>query len=520
MKAHILFTDFVQRVQTKRLLRGQKVLWQVLADGVDPKDLSANDRELARLLFGDVDAVPAEARTVVALLKGARIGGTYFGSLFLLYLGLTVDLSVLGTGEVGFGVIVAPDMKTARQGLRYIIGAIQSTTEIASLLVGKPGADSVTLQRSDGRVITLEVLAASVGGSSLRGRSYFGVLLDESCFFRDQVSGAVNDLDLYRATSPRIIPGGRMLVVSTAWAERGLLWDLVQKNYGNPTTALAAIAPTMLVLPTERNRIAYEEELERDPDNAAREFGCKPLDGSTSVFFDSGALSGALVDDLIVRPEPGDVTIGAIDTGFRRDPSSLVIVTKRAERIIVADVVEVRPEKGKALVPSVVLGQFAQVLGAHKARWVVADNHYIETVREHLSQFSIIEHPGGAPGKAEVYTATRDALRERKVEIPQPHKRIVRQLQDVSVKAMPGGGLQISSPRRAGSHGDIASAFCAAVWYVTSQARRYRDGTCATATMSWRGVGGGCARTSTRDYSPEGRADHLRRFLQDELDDD
>ena len=188
-------------------------------------------------------------------------------------------------------------------------------------------------------------------------------MLDESSFFRDPDTGVINDLELYRALSPRVIPGGKLMVISTAWAARGLLWDLVEKNHGHPVNAVAAIAPTMLVLPTERNRQAYEEELERDEENALREFGCKAFDSAVSTFIPPEIIKAALTDTLppvvLPRKGSGETAVAAIDTGFRRDPSGLVVVRIRERRLLVAECFEVRPQKGQPLRPSIVLSQFA-----------------------------------------------------------------------------------------------------------------------------------------------------------------
>jgi hypothetical protein len=97
----------------------------------------------------------------------------------------------------------------------------------------------------------------------------------------------------------RIIPGGVLRMLSTAWARTGLLMELVNANHGNATTAIAAIAPTLLMRPDdERTRIVVEGERKRDPANAAREFDCVPLDGAGSAFISPDAID-AMVDDRL-----------------------------------------------------------------------------------------------------------------------------------------------------------------------------------------------------------------------------
>ncbi|HYQ28762.1 MAG TPA: hypothetical protein VER04_16130, partial [Polyangiaceae bacterium] len=218
----------VERAVT--LTAAQWVMVRVCFDGIDPVDLSEADQAIALELFGPVERVPPEARHVLALLKGARVGGTWLCSLCVLYLSLICDLNGLAPGEVGFGIICCPDMRLAGQAFRYVAGAIDTTPSIAALVVSKQ-SDSVTLRRPDGHLITIECLPASRGGAATRGRTLFAALLDELSFFRDADSGQVNDTEVYRSVVVRVLPGGKVLAVSTAWLESGLLFELVQKNH-------------------------------------------------------------------------------------------------------------------------------------------------------------------------------------------------------------------------------------------------------------------------------------------------
>lgn len=466
-----------------RLTIGQRVLASVTFDDVDPGDLEGEERELAAKLFGaDVESVPKNKRTVNYWLKGARMGGTYMWSLYLLYAGLTCSLTFretddeseegegLAPGEVAFGVIVAPEMKLAKQALRYTVGAAQASKRISSMIVGKPGAESITLRRDDGQLITVECRAASRGGKAARGFSYFAGLLDESCFFFDADSGVVNDTENYRAISARILPGGKLGVISTVWAERGLLWDECQANHNHPVGGLAAIAPTLTVRDTNRNRTVYAEETRRDPLNAAREFDCVPFDVGTSALFDPKTIDAALTRlEMVNFGAPEDPSVLAIDTAFRRDATGGAILRLQGRTMTLAELTEIRPEAGKPLKPSEVIAELAATGKVHGAGTAVADQHYIETVREHIGDLQLVEVPAGNVGKMTMFLAAKAAFAEGRVRIPAEQTELVKQLKDVVSKPLPGGGLQISSPRsKIGGHGDSASALVAGLWYLSS----------------------------------------------------
>ena len=292
------FLAFIERTVKAKLTPAQRVLIKVVFDRVNPGKLAGLERDLARQLFGDFDVTPDDARKVFALLKGARIGGTWLCALYLLYRALVADLSGLAAGEQAFGAIIAPDMKLARQALRYAHGLAKSVPAIKQLIASET-ADGFLIRRADGREVSIEALAAGRGGKGQRGRSLVAAVMDEASFFFDAESGVINDSEVFRALVVRVLPGGVLCVLSTAWLKTGLLMELIDKNHGAPTTALAAIAPTTLVR-TDSPELAViiAEERERDPDNASREFDCIPLSGGASTFIDPVAIDAMINESL------------------------------------------------------------------------------------------------------------------------------------------------------------------------------------------------------------------------------
>ncbi len=161
-------------------------------------------------------------------------------------------------------------------------------------------------------------------------------------------------------------------------------------------------------------------------------------------------------------PQQGDTVTAGCDLGFRSDSSALVIVHKRGNIRIVAEVIELRPEKGAPLKPSVTIRRFAERLKAHGASYVTADAHYVETLREILTEYNLIYSP--APhAPVEAYIRTRMLLRQGLVKLPN-HNRLLQQLKEIQGRALPGGGMSVISPRwRTGGHGDISSALVLAL---------------------------------------------------------
>jgi len=463
MTQAIPFVAFVETVLRVRLSPAQRVLATVAFDRVEPADLPDNDRALARQLFGPVDTIPESARAVLSAVVGARSGKSYIiSACYSLWRALTADLSGLAPGEMAAAVIVAPDKGLARQVLRYALGAAKAAPSIARLVTSET-SESFELTRPDGGRVSIEVAAASRGGSAARGRSLVCAVLDECAFFRDS-DYQVNDTDVFRAVAPRILPGGLVIVASTPWLESGLLHDLHQRNHGKPQDALAVHAPTCLMRADSPSILAMvDRERARDPENASREFDAEFLTGGAGLFFDGKAISSAVEPQTIIT-STARVGAGA-DFAFARDCSALAIVAGDTDVLRVAELIEHRPAKGQPLKPSAVVADFARAMKGYDTRVLASDIHYRESIREHLVEHEIAleSAPPGQAGKVETYTRVLALLAEGRLYLPN-HQRLIGQLRAVVARPTPGGGLSITSPRTQAGHGDLVSALVLAVW--------------------------------------------------------
>ena len=164
-------------------------------------------------------------------------------------------------------------------------------------------------------------------------------------------------------------------------------------------------------------------------------------------------------------PKPGDIVCAGLDMGLRSDSSTLVVIHRRGDMLYVGDLIEMRPEKGAPLKPSVVVRRFAKTMLAHGCSFAVADAHYAESVREYLDEYDL-SLAAGPSSPAEAYVRARALMREGRIRIPR-HARLIQQLKDVQGKPTSGGGMSIQHPRTSnGGHGDIAAAFVLAVWQL------------------------------------------------------
>lgn len=479
----VSFTEYARRVGLK-LEPGQLAIALVAFDGIEPRDLPPELRELGYRIFGPIEVIPAAARKVLALVAGARGGKSYvFSAHRTIHLALTVDLSSLAPGEHAFGVIVAPNPEQRDHCYDFVRGAVDHSALVGHI-DGKPGTDSLTLLRADGRRVTIEAIPAKRGGGALRGRWHTSVALEECAFFQDS-NYVVNDQDLFDAAFPRILPGGQLMLPSTPWAESGVLYKEFVANHptpacaakhlkqqGQPRTAIAAHATTLTLKDDALNRETVAAQRARDPANASREYDAQFLPIGSAQFFDPSHLAAAVDDSLKLGRAATDsprvrFALG-MDPGFVRDAATACAVERSPGGYALLDYVELLPGADR-LKPSEVFGSFSQLAGVYGIEDVVCDQHHVEAAREFFSDagHAFIDLPGGNIGKAEVYTAAWDQFAEGRVRLPND-ARLLEQLREVKKTPLPGGGYKIEQPRKPkGGHGDLVSALVAAIWFLS-----------------------------------------------------
>jgi hypothetical protein len=296
--------------------------------------------------------------------------------------------------------------------------------------------------------------------------------MTESAFFRGE-DFSINDVELFRALAPRIIPGGMILLESTPFTQTGLLYDFFTSDFGHPKSVMVAHTPTLLLRPDPRMVGIVQRERERDPDNAAREFDGEFMTSGSGLFFDSVSIDRCVVPEREMRVEaPKGATLAAgADFGFRSDASALAIAARVGDLAILLATDELRPTRHEPLVPSKVVAHFAATLGLYGVGSVHADQCYSESIRELLRvhNLRLVDAPENQESKSERYVAVRSLIREGKVRIPRDPTLITQLKSVVYQPASNSKSMKISSPRKGNSHGDVASAFVGAIYALGMQ---------------------------------------------------
>ncbi|HEY6460548.1 MAG TPA: hypothetical protein VIY73_10375 [Polyangiaceae bacterium] len=479
-RARPTFVRFCGEVLRLDLSAPWRVLLAVCVDGVQPRELDEEQREIARVLFGDVDEIDPRIRRILVWRLGRASGKSTIAAALAIYSAWTCDLSAVGRGQVPCAFVVSPSKPIAKIAVT-IARELARGTDL-DRFVDDDTNDGFTLRRPDGRLVEIRCVAASKGGANLRGRDVIVLVLDESEFFESNdgdggVDGyAVTDRDQIAAVMPRLIE--YVIPISTPWPTDNATAEYFDRNWGRPTDAVAAVGPSMFMRPSERLRLDIEREMVRDEENARREYDCVPGTRGGSRLFDADSVRAAIVEDrpLVISAGAGALVGAGGDVAFERDSSAIAVAARDSEGVVdLLEFDEVRPSRDAPLTPAyVVRSRFAPVMRRHGVRVLWADAFYRQSVVEHLAAvgLSMADAPAGQQGKYDAYMLTREFLRSRRLRIPSAPK-LIAQLRAVTSTPLPGGKTKITSPRRAGSgHGDIVSAVVLACWALRDGAHR------------------------------------------------
>lgn len=469
----------------------QRVFCKVAYDGYDPVDLGDDERDIALRIFKGVERFEAHQRSIVWSLMGGRAGKTYmFGALRLVWGAFVRDLSSLAPGQKAVALCCAPNDGLRQEIINYQLGVIRNKPELRGCIVGPKTAldddahpESFVVRRPDGQLVTFSGATANRGGYGGRGRSLTDFLGDEAAFFLGE-KNVVNDKEIFKGASPRVLPGGQTIGQTTAFAKIGYHWEQFAANYGHPRAAIAAKATTEQLRPDASEMVARERIT--DPENARREFDAEPMAEGAAIFFSEELIAQCVRDipwfgTTLHADNPDIEKAAGGDMGFRSNSSTLAATYRVMSMLVLAMLLEKRPELGAPLKPSATISTFASALADHGVSYFMADGHYRESVIEHLGDITFID----APSPADAAIRARTLMRDGRVAIPNPDllapelaepvRRLIRQLKEVRGQPTAGGGMTIHYPHWPdGSHGDLAVAFVLSLYQFSGESAERR----------------------------------------------
>ena len=401
---------------------------------------------------------PTERVRELVVIAGRRSGKNQVAAATVVYqatIGVALDgtLDRLSPGERGVVAVLAVDRRQARVAADYINGILESSP-LLSRMVSKPGAEVIELTNR----ISIEVHTNSF--RAIRGRTLVGAIFDECCFWRsDQTQNP--DVEVYRAAVPALsTTGGLLMIISSPYSKRGLVWDKYRKSFGQDGDILVLQGATTDFNPTLPQRI-IDDALRDDPEAAKSEWLGQFRDDIQS-FIDRGMVERLVRDGPVeLAPENRHTYFGFVDpAGGGGDEFGLCIGHKEGDRIIV-DVLRAR--KGP---PGAIVAEYSNLLREYRIRTVQGDRYAGQWPSQEFDRHEI-RYQHADKSKSDLYIEALAAFRNERVELP-ADDRMLNQFATLERRTSASGKDSID--HAPGGHDDRANVVAGLV--ATMNARR------------------------------------------------
>lgn len=436
--------------------------WLAFLGAVYGLPLGPDGEALFRRCTGrSVYAPPEGGWREVACVVGRQAGKTRVGALVVAF--EAAFAAPCRDGEL-YALLLAQDQRAAlRASLSYIRALLNAAPMLQREIV-RETQDTLDL-RSGVRIGAYPCRPASVRG--LRARV---VVLDELAFFRSS-EGFPLDVETLRAVRPCLATtNGRLVVLSSPYAQAGALWELHRRHYGrddSPVLVWQADASTMN--PTlSRNYLARMRE---DDPEAYRSEVLGEFRAGLATLFDADALEAVVIAGRRELPPQSSAAYSAFTdpSGGRGDAFTLAIAHGEGLGAGARVVVDALRAWAPPFDPAQVIAEAASILQRYRVSRVTGDRYSAEFVVSEFRRHGI-EYESSAKDRSALYLellASVNAGRVELLDVPE----LLRELRTLERRTSTGGRDRVDHAR--GAHDDRANAVAGVVSLLaTAKARR------------------------------------------------
>ena len=374
---------------------------------------------------------------------------------------------------------------------RTIFGFVRALLLESPLLkdrVIKETNDTITLRNS----IVIETGVASY--RAVRGYTLVCALADEAAFWRSDEASTNVDVEIIRAIEPGMatIPHAKLLVASSPYSKKGILWEGYQNSYGkDDADSLCWLAATTQMNPTV-SQAYVDKKLEEDFEANSAEYLAQ-WRSDLSSFITPEAVRACLDGERERGVDYRNRYIGFVDVagGSGGDSMTLGISHKVGNTNFLDCVREIRPPFS----PQAAIEEYAALLQKYRIATVIGDRFGGDLPREQFRNagihYEVCEYT-----KSELYIALLPLINSRAVMLLDD-KRLISQLVSLERRTHRSGRDSIDHPQR-GGHDDIVNAAAGAIVMASQRPAgwRRRESGCGSPAasvdaraVSWTGAG-------------------------------
>jgi hypothetical protein len=428
--------------------------WRVLLIASAGEELTDDEREeFRRLTLRERE--PGRLCRELIVIAGRRAGKSTAMGVFAIWLACLCDhRGVLAPGEIGVVLLVSRDQRVSRMLVDRIEGIMQASEPLGSMIFNRT-ADSIELSNG----ISIEVRPASF--RALRGPIYVAVLADEIAFWHTAVDYANPDVEILAAARPGLLTtGGPLLMISSAYAQHGELFDAYKRYFGpgGPPDVLVAYGTSRDLNPS-LDQAEIDRALEKDPVRNRAEY-LSEWRSDVTGFIPREVVEACIGDYHELPPSSGICYRCFVDAASgvpEGDSYAIAISHKPGDRVVIDAIREVRPPFSPAAVVNDVLIPLCKAYSIHS---VTGDNYAGEFAKEPVRAVGIA-YELAKKHKSELYNDPfLPLLNSRKIDLPR-NERAINQICSLERSVQRSGRDQITHP----SHGrdDIANAIAGSV---------------------------------------------------------
>jgi hypothetical protein len=356
-------------------------------------------------------------------------------------------------GEFIFIGVFAPDRKQAAITFRYVVGLMKSVPSLAALIVGER-SDSIELTNG----VIIEVITASIAAP--RGRAYALVIVEEAAFLPTDAS-ANPDVELLRAVRPALarVPRSLLVVVSSPYARRGVLWTAWQKYHDQPDGDVVLVQADTLSLNPTFDKRAIDTAYAEDPASADAEYGAN-FRSDVEGFVSREAIDESTVVGRLELPPVSTLAYEAVadpSGGSGADSFTLAIGHREERGGLTVAVLDAIRETRPPFSPADTIRQYAELLKTYRISSVRGDRFAgefpRELFREHGVAYDLLDK-----SKSDYYVDSLALINSGRIELLD-HPRLVAQIASLERRTARGG--RDSVDHAPGGHDDLANVACA-----------------------------------------------------------
>jgi hypothetical protein len=441
-------SQLLAHVMTSETYRAQKVL-SLAAMG---EALTDDERAIFQKFTKRIHE-PLQRVAEFAMVSGRRTGETLTCAMLASYLATCIDYGdVLVRGEVGVVLVLAQSQRVAASILDYIEANITSSPVLRQHFVGR-SADTIELTGN----VRIEVRPVSF--RKLRGPTYVAIICDELSFWFTEDYHVDTDVEVLAAARMGLLTTrGILIMASSPYAKRGVLWDTYHRHFGpdGSPTVLVTCGATAALNPTIP-QAELDAEMLRDPvRNKAELLAIFRDDIANFMPLDTVE---ANVGDYVELPPSTEFTYKlGVDaaSGTGEDSFSAAVSHRDNDIVIVDGVWEWRPP----FAPSEVIAEIAKTIAARYHVSQATGDRYaggfaVEIFKKNNLAFEATKQP-----KSDYYRDLAPILNSKRCVLPR-NPRLVAQIAGLERQVGRSGKDTISHPPN--GHDDVANAVAIAV---------------------------------------------------------